>query len=405
MVLSSQTPRAGMSRMYMSSRPRSGARWGWLALIGVGLVSMSMFVWSGGDVGQATGDSAGLPAAAQAGQRSTADTTGQVQSSPASVNDLPPPKDLGSGSAAGTSPDPVVNTIRLGDNRGTTPTRSTPTPHAATAPGNTATPGTPGTPGIAQAGPQLARGMNMIREGRLVQGRRELSQLLFSDRGNLSALDAQTIRDTLASVNKQLVFSGQVVPGDALSESYLVQSGDYLSKIAPKYAVPYQFIERINKTPAQRLQAGKPIKLVKGPFHARISKSDFRMDIFLNDADGQPLYVRSFSVGLGKDDSTPMGPFVVAPNSKVTNPSWKNPRTGEFFAKDDPKNPIGEYWLALKGTDPATEAYSGYGVHGTIDPQSIGRQASMGCIRLNDEDIALVYDMLEPGRSTVQITW
>jgi lipoprotein-anchoring transpeptidase ErfK/SrfK len=29
----------------------------------------------------------------------------------------------------------------------------------------------------------------------------------------------------------------------------------------------------------------------------------------------------------------------------------------------------------------------------------------MGCVRLSDDDVALVYDMLESGRSTVQITW
>lgn len=402
MVLSSQTPRAGMSRMYMSSKPRSGAKWGWLLLIGVGLISMWTFVWSDPAGNKATGDAAGagLPATALADTRGTDPSlpaTEQPTGRPASVNDLPPPRDLASASAGNPRTEPVAQTIRFGDtqNIAASPPTAAPGSHA----------GNPGAPSTAQAGSQLARGMNMIREGRLVQGRRELSQLLFSDRGNLSALDAQTIRDTLASVNKQLVFSDQVTPGDNLSETYLVQRGDYLSRIAPKYAVPYQFIERINNTPAERLQAGKPIKLVKGPFHARISKSDFRMDIYLNDADGQPIYIRSFTVGLGKDDSTPMGPFIVAPNSKVQNPSWKNPRTGEFYGKDDPKNPIGEYWLALKGTDPVTEAHSGYGIHGTIDPQSLGRQASMGCVRLGDDDVALVYDMLESGRSTVQITW
>jgi LysM repeat protein len=370
--------------MYMSSKPRSGAKWGWLLLIGVGLISMWTFVWSDSDANQATGDAAGagLPASARADSRGvdpSLPATEQPTGRPASVNELPPPRDLATASGNNTRTEPVVQTIRLGD----TPNSTTPTPANAAAGSPAANPGSSGAPSTALSGSQLARGMNMIREGRLVQGRRELSQLLFSDRGNLSALDAQTVRDTLSSVNKQLVFSDQVTPGDTLSETYVVQRGDYLSRIAPKYAVPYQFIERINNTPAERLQAGKPIKLVKGPFHARISKSDFRMDIFLNDADGQPIYIRSFTVGLGKDDSTPMGPFIVAPNSKVQNPSWK----------------------ALKGTDPVTEAHTGYGIHGTIDPQSIGRQASMGCVRLSDDDVALVYDMLESGRSTVQITW
>jgi lipoprotein-anchoring transpeptidase ErfK/SrfK len=380
MVLSSQTPRAGMSRMYMTSKPKSSVKWGWIAVIGIVLVSMYLFVWSGDEAAE-PGESGTVPVAVTADTGAVAEATESTR--PASVNDLPPPSNLGGREAAAPENEPVVQTIRFGETRDT----------AA------------GPPTSGPAGSQLNRGMAMIREGRLVQGRRELSQLLFADDGGLSALDGQAVRDTLASVNKQLVFSDQVTPGDPLAESYLVQRGDYLSVIAPRYDIPYQFIELINNTPAERLQAGKPVKLIKGPFHARISKRDFRIDIYLNDVDGQPVYVRSFAVGLGEQDSTPMGSFVIAPGSKVQNPSWRNPRTGEFFSRNDPKNPIGEYWLALRGTDVQTEALSGYGIHGTIDSSSIGREASMGCVRLRDKDIALLFNMLEPGRSTVHITW
>jgi lipoprotein-anchoring transpeptidase ErfK/SrfK len=44
----------------------------------------------------------------------------------------------------------------------------------------------------------------------------------------------------------------------------------------------------------------------------------------------------------------------------------------------------------------------GYGIHGTIEQDSIGRQASMGCIRMRPDDVALVYEMLSE-HSTVQI--
>lgn len=42
-----------------------------------------------------------------------------------------------------------------------------------------------------------------------------------------------------------------------------------------------------------------------------------------------------------------------------------------------------------------------YGIHGTIDPDSIGKQSSLGCIRLHTDDIAMVYDMLVEGKSMV----
>ena len=407
MVLSSQTPRAGMSRMYMSSKRRSKAKWGWLVLIGIVLVSMWVFVWSdsGGDA--QGGDGVVGPNGVQADVNTPkVDPSAKERTLPSSVTELPPPEPTGSTSHTQAAAKPVVQTIGVNETRSAPPVGSAST---ARPPVTTRRQSPPQfeaeSSSTGSAASKLARGMNMIREGRLVQGRRALSEALLASDGSLSALDAQTVRDTLASVNKQLVFSNQVTPADPLAESYLVQSGDYLSVIAPKYGVPYQFLERINQTPAERLQAGKPIKVIKGPFHARISKRNFRMDIFLNDADGTPIYIRSFKVGLGEKSSTPMGPFIIAPGSKVTNPSWRNPRTHEFYAKDNPDNPIGEYWMALKGANEQTESLTGYGIHGTIDPSSIGREASMGCVRMSDDDIALLFDMLSPGQSTVQITW
>ena len=58
-----------------------------------------------------------------------------------------------------------------------------------------------------------------------------------------------------------------------------------------------------------------------------------------------------------------------------------------------------------KGAKDWVRLTSGEWIHGTIDPSTIGREASMGCVRLRDKDIELLYQMLEPGRSTVHITW
>ena len=44
-----------------------------------------------------------------------------------------------------------------------------------------------------------------------------------------------------------------------------------------------------------------------------------------------------------------------------------------------------------------------YGIHGTIDPDSIGKQSSMGCIRMKADDIAVVYDMMVEGKSMVLV--
>ena len=75
----------------------------------------------------------------------------------------------------------------------------------------------------------------------------------------------------------------------------------------------------------------------------------------------------------------------------------RNPRTGEKFAANDPKNPIGERWIGLQGTTPDTAKFTGYGIHGTWDNSSIGKQATAGCIRLVNDDVAELFTMLPLG--------
>jgi lipoprotein-anchoring transpeptidase ErfK/SrfK len=250
-------------------------------------------------------------------------------------------------------------------------------------------------PAVAQA---LATGRQMTAAGLLVQARKVMSDALRQARGS----DAAALRSELAAVNDKLVFSGQVYEGDPFAETYVVQAGDALAKIGPRFNVPWEFVSRINgNLDPRRLRVGARLKVIKGPFHARVFKDSYRLDVYLGDPATTGVFVRSLRVGLGKDDATPVGSFTVKKHSKLKNPEWVNPRTGERFLADDPKNPLGERWIGLRGTQPETEVLLGYGIHGTIEPQTIGTQASMGCVRLGDADIELLYDMLAEEQSTV----
>jgi lipoprotein-anchoring transpeptidase ErfK/SrfK len=218
--------------------------------------------------------------------------------------------------------------------------------------------------------------------------------------------DQASIRAKLEELNKTLVFSAKVTPGDPLAEVYAVASGDSLVKIAKKrdLGVDWRFIQRINNADPRTLRVGQKLKLVRGPFHAVVHKSDYRIDVFQGAPDDPNswIYIHSCKVGLGEGNSTPVGTFVIRKGSKLVNPHWVNPRTGQKFDKDDPANPIGEHWLGLEGVGDSA-ALTGYGLHGTIDPASIGQQRSMGCVRMADADIALVYEMLEEQISVVKI--
>lgn len=219
--------------------------------------------------------------------------------------------------------------------------------------------------------------------------------------------DRAGLRAQIARLNDDLVFSPRVYAGDPLSDTYTVVSGDSLARIVSRegLAVEPTFLARINRMAnPDNIRLGQKLKIMQGPFHAVVSKSAFRLDLFAGNPGEESdwIYIRSFQVGLGEGDSTPVGTFVVRRGSKLVNPFWTNPRTRERFGADDPKNPIGERWLGLEGQGDAA-GLEGYGIHGTIDPDSVGQMRSMGCVRLRSDDVELVYDALEEAVSQVRI--
>lgn len=243
-------------------------------------------------------------------------------------------------------------------------------------------------------------------KGNLVAARASYSKALLDP--TVSSQQAGMLRDKLTRISDDLTFSSKITPGDPMVEQYTVVSGDKLITIAKKLDLTsdWRLIQRVNglKNPGA-LRIGQKLKIVRGPFNAVVHKGDYRLDLFAGSPDepDQWTFVKSFKVGLGTDDGTPVGTFVVKGNSKLVNPTWVNPRNpAEKYAADDPKNPIGEYWMGLDGVGESAQ-YKGFGIHGTIDPASIGQQKSMGCVRLADEDVKLMYEVLTERISVVQI--
>lgn len=257
------------------------------------------------------------------------------------------------------------------------------------------------------------------RDGKLVECRNLLNRVLLDERTPESERPA--LRRWMSELSDVLVFSATAAAGDPFSQIYSVVSGDSLPVINRKLGLTtdYMLIARLNKlADPSRIRIDQKLKVATGPFHAVVSKSAYRMDVYMGDppsptsvgtsklacgAEPGWIYVRSFMVGLGTDDGTPVANFVVRNNSKLVNPSWVNPRTHERFGADDPKNPIGERWVGLDGFDEASMAHTGFGVHGTVEPESIGRSMSMGCIRLGAQDVEIVYELLAPKVSVVKV--
>ena len=264
-----------------------------------------------------------------------------------------------------------------------------------------ATAGTP-TPGGAAA---IADGRAKLQAGKVLEARDVVNAALVS--GRLGGADADAARALLSEINQTVVFSTRKFAEDRFGGTYQVQSGDRFDKIGARHGVTADFLMRINGiTDPRRLRSGAWIKVIKGPFHAVVSKSGFRLDLYLGGLPGSGAdvaYVTSFPVGLGKDDSTPLGKWQVEPDRKVKNPVYYSPRGEGVIEADDPANPLGEFWVGLVGIDGDAVGKESYGIHGTIEPDSIGKMESMGCIRLRHDDIAMVFSALVETKSFVQI--
>lgn len=240
-----------------------------------------------------------------------------------------------------------------------------------------------------------------LAAGDLLAARKILNDALLA--GNLSPADAESAKKTIADINQTIVFSPRLFADDEFGGVYTVQSGDLLKKIADKYDVTWELLARLNNlSDPRKLRAGATLKIVRGPFNAIISKSRFTMDIYIGPpGEKGSMYVTTYSVGLGKDDSTPTGTWLVEPHKKLKNPTYYSPRGEGVIDADDPKNPLGERWIGLSGIDGHAVGKSSYGIHGTIDESSIGRTESLGCIRMKNADVEWVFDLLVEGKSVV----
>jgi hypothetical protein len=239
--------------------------------------------------------------------------------------------------------------------------------------------------------------LKLLADGKLIEARHELNAILMQ---GLPRGEESEVRRQLTKIADDSIFSRRTIPGDPLAGSYTVQSGDRLVNISRDYKVPADILMYINGIKdATKLRAEQKIKVLRGPFHAKISKSQFRMDVYLQD-----LYVRSYRVGLGADQGTPEGVWKV--KERLEHPTYYPPASSDIkriIPPDDPENPLGNFWIGLEGVSGDAVGHTGYGMHGTIEPESIGRAVSLGCVRLLNDDVEFLYKLMLPGESTVTV--
>jgi lipoprotein-anchoring transpeptidase ErfK/SrfK len=112
--------------------------------------------------------------------------------------------------------------------------------------------------------------------------------------------------------------------------------------------------------------------------------------------------IAAYPVTIGSaKNASPIGEWKVSRITKMPTFRWDKEmlqhgqRSGHFYLlPPGPNNPVGVIWIALNK--------KGIGIHGTNDPDSIGRSASHGCVRLANWDVVRLATKIKSG-DTVSI--
>jgi hypothetical protein len=106
--------------------------------------------------------------------------------------------------------------------------------------------------------------------------------------------------------------------------------------------------------------------------------------------------VGAWEVGVGKEEGTTrVGSYSVG--DKQREPMWFQPGR-EPVPFGDPENPLGTRWLAWNENGKGTSL----GFHGTSDPGGVGGRVSQGCVRMRNEDVEELFEVL-PRDATVVV--
>ena len=177
---------------------------------------------------------------------------------------------------------------------------------------------------------------------------------------------------------------------------YVIVEGDKLVKIAYRLnttVAALQKLSGLSRTSAI-IYAGNPLVYIDGTWSIRVSKKHFLLCLYLNDK-----FYRFYRISIGRHDRTPEGNFVV--NQKQPNPTWTY--EGRAIPFGDPENVLGTRWIGLKPVDEINIALRGYGIHGTTEPENIGKPASLGCIRMLNEEVEELYDFIPDSFKDIEI--
>jgi len=146
-----------------------------------------------------------------------------------------------------------------------------------------------------------------------------------------------------------------------------------------------------------RLPEVSPTAVDKKAALVRVSLSKFTVTA-LNEKNG---VMAVFPCSIAKDKSKRPPPGEIRITSYIENPNYtytpdftpKGKKVSRQIFPPGPNNPVGTVWLGLSLT--------GYGIHGTPKPGTIGRAESHGCFRLANWNAEKLYELVRSGTRVI----
>lgn len=187
----------------------------------------------------------------------------------------------------------------------------------------------------------------------------------------------QEVQDKLGRLNISALFSKSIIDKGSM---YEIEPGDTLTNIAKKFGTTVDLIKISNGLKSDTIQARTKIKVSKAKYKILVDKSQNYLTL-LRDEEVFKVY----RVSTGENNCTPVGNFRIV--SRIVDPVWYT--QGAVVPAESPDNILGSRWLGL--------SVKGYGIHGTTIPESIGTQATKGCVRMLNSEVEELYVIVPVG--------
>ena len=215
-----------------------------------------------------------------------------------------------------------------------------------------------------------------------------------------TAIDAELLRALLESSGGDIFRTYTIteqdvrgpfaeVPADFSAKAKLDRLGyeSPLEMLAERFHMDQDFLAALNPK-ADFSRAGTTLAIVSHGDErlpgavAKIEVRKASSSLVALDADGTVLATYPATIG-SADFPSPSGTMQVVavapePNYTFDNSQHEWGPQDSFVIPPGPNNPVGGTWIDL--------SKAGYGIHGSPDPQLVGKTASHGCVRLTNWD-------------------